>query len=192
MPFNIAQFLPIVLTWTILSAGTAFSSSNVKSCFAIKTLFWNETWGFVGERLGYVCLQPCQKTGSTLSSGKTSQFSAAVRLPHCPAIQEVHQQPRVLCHLWQQGCCHRWESTRLRRSLTAAGSPCTLDQVLQCSDVYWKTGPRYSWLQGTVFAAFPPSLYCAFLCNSQEPSLPISVTSNPSTAFNWTSTDWKL
>lgn len=105
--------LNFFLTWTILLAETAFSSRNIKSWFAMKTVFWNETWGFLGERLGYICLQTCQKTELSLSWGKNSSFSAAVGLPHCPAIWVIHQQLHCvlwyLTEIWHQGCCQRWQ-----------------------------------------------------------------------------------
>lgn len=133
-------------------------------------------------------------------SGKTSRISAAGGLPPCPATWEGHQQPRVLCHLthgWHRVTSGMLSETRgstglWRWPLAAAGSPYPLDQVLQCSDAYWRTGRGAAGYKAAVDCPVPPGLCCALLCNGQEPSLPTSVASDPSTAFNWTLTDWKL
>lgn len=143
-----------------------------------------------------MCLQPCQQAGLTLSSGKTTQSSAAMGLPHHPAILEVHQQ-QVSCATSPK--CDIGDAVRDQRNHQAVkmdSHSCWQSVYIRSSfTMFWCTLENWPMVQlatredkghyGQSLQLFhQASAMCLFLCDNQEPRLLTSVTSHPSKAFN--------
>lgn len=144
MPSNIAQFVPN-LDNVIIRNSFQQQKCQVLLCHKNSFLKWN-LGDFLGRHLVTCVYSLVRRQGSPLV--EVSSCCGAAPLP-CPLGGSPTARCRVPPHqsVTLGTLSEIRASTRLWRwTLTAAGSPYTLDQVLQCSGAHWRTGPWYSWL----------------------------------------------